>query len=674
MAVTRSLGEGVIVKLLKRYAFISDDRLGRIYFPLDAALIAPECSDLRERFKENDEVIFTAQRQTPAHNECNYVASSVVKKNELITVNGIISDISDTFAYGEDRNYGKIFIPFSARNELNRAWVGRGAEIGAACTLKIMRQPEVNHCQYVAFAIYFENRAEEISNALSEVPLQRQCHAKTERQPESVYSQVGVIVSHPESGDAFVFSPQTGLARVPFSVLNAEMNLGSWIKYDVKKYVLADHPKCAWKAVNISPLGQLLKVLTDGRDQKELVVETLAVVCRVGASSRSAWLWNDYIGRIHVSGPCFVSRMKAFSVVRLRAQYTGSFEDVPWCAVEMETMADNAEGLNSCAQLLLTSDQWQVKFVRKQAGGAFYGFLKNECLESKEESDSAFFAWTDMTEGDVPPQVGDMCRATVYKQYRDKKHSWRAVMVTPLDEHGKPQFWHPLIQMPRQIRGLPFRTRSISSETNGVINVVNSANVDTVASPLIPLSCYTNRIPSSEGSESVSDITCDFDGFGSSFLNKSGDLQELSPVAADENDVQNAKSLIYSNAPPVSLRCWDPRGYSINELLCNGQLGNPFEPNRSQDGDLSATFYGADNNIVSTLDTMRASVKPEQRNFRDIFAANHFGSKTVDVATQTDDVMTSEKVLLREILKNQELLFKIAELYPVLLKQIFKVD
>lgn len=35
---------------MKKYAFIQDERLGKIYFPLEAARVTGVCSDLRERF------------------------------------------------------------------------------------------------------------------------------------------------------------------------------------------------------------------------------------------------------------------------------------------------------------------------------------------------------------------------------------------------------------------------------------------------------------------------------------------------------------------------------------------------------------------------------------------------------------------------------------------------
>lgn len=36
--------------MVKKYAYITDERLGNVYFPIAAACISAECSDLREKF------------------------------------------------------------------------------------------------------------------------------------------------------------------------------------------------------------------------------------------------------------------------------------------------------------------------------------------------------------------------------------------------------------------------------------------------------------------------------------------------------------------------------------------------------------------------------------------------------------------------------------------------
>ena len=75
MAMTRSLGEGKIYKVFlvyflleteilfqmaKKFAYIQDERLGAVYFPI-AACVSSDCYDLRDKFqvffKENLKVL-----------------------------------------------------------------------------------------------------------------------------------------------------------------------------------------------------------------------------------------------------------------------------------------------------------------------------------------------------------------------------------------------------------------------------------------------------------------------------------------------------------------------------------------------------------------------------------------------------------------------------------------
>ncbi|EPB80189.1 hypothetical protein ANCCEY_00744, partial [Ancylostoma ceylanicum] len=141
--------------------------LGNVLFPIAAAAITSDCSDLREKFsvsscsvsglpwifsvvfnklaifvvnefyfQADEEVIFTAQKQSQVENDFQYVASSVVKKRELIAVSGKITEASDKFCYAEIKKYGRVFVPYSARNDYNKSWLGKGAEVGKVIQLK----------------------------------------------------------------------------------------------------------------------------------------------------------------------------------------------------------------------------------------------------------------------------------------------------------------------------------------------------------------------------------------------------------------------------------------------------------------------------------------------------------------------------------------------------------
>lgn len=41
------------------------------------------------------------------------------------------------------------------------------------------------------------------------------------------------------------------------------------------------------------------------------------------------------------------------------------------------------------------------------------------------------------------PPIDSICRVTAYRQHRDTKHQWRAVLVTPKGKDGKLIYDHP---------------------------------------------------------------------------------------------------------------------------------------------------------------------------------------------------------------------------------------
>ncbi|PAV89913.1 hypothetical protein WR25_15227 [Diploscapter pachys] len=384
MAMTRSLGEGKIYKMAKKFAYIQDERLGAVYFPI-AACVSSDCYDLRDKFQADEIVIFTAQKQQNIQNEnCRYVASSVVKKRELISCSV--------------KKFGKVFVPYSARNELNKAWLGKGAEQGRSCQLKIFRQPDINQCRYVAFGITITEGGNE-ENGTSKLNGQLK---GAEKQPDAAAEQIGVIVSYPSQGDCLVYSAQTGLARLPAAGRQSWMKLGRFLQYDVTKQQ-DTNGKVNWTIKNVKDLGTLYKIIDDYMDESKLHLEVPAVVNRVSTSSRAAWLWNDLIGRIYIPSSCFSRGLHAFASVRIRALYTGAFEDVPWSALSIEVLGDDDEIRKTNAQLLITDDQWVVKFIQAQQQ-TFFGFMDNP------KFGSAFIAWTDLTEGDTPPAQGTVCR------------------------------------------------------------------------------------------------------------------------------------------------------------------------------------------------------------------------------------------------------------------------
>lgn len=639
MANARSLGEGVIIKLLKKYAFIQDDKLGRIYFPLGAMLC--DCDDLREKFTENESVIYTAQRQVPAQNGCNFIASSVSRKKDLTTADAIINEICEKYAYAEAPKLGKIFIPFSARNEFNKSWLGKGASVGSRCSLKVLRQPELNHCKFVAYAIYFgdaQEIADDFLNGLKDSQSQKQLLSRIERQPDKARSQFGIIVLYNGlDKDAYVYSAQTGLARVSLSDLKTHIRLGSCLQYDTCKYVTVEHPKCTWRAENVKLMKPFVTILKEkSSDQEKLSIETFAIVCRTSISNRAAWLWNDYVGRIYVNSHCFVSRMKAFTVVRVRAQYTGSFEDVPWSAFDVEVAGDNAEEqLKYAAQLLLTADNWKVNYVAEQATGTFIGFLEHE------HHGSAFFAWTDMTEQDCPPREGSLCRVTFYKQFRDKRHNWRAVLVSLYDENNEPQCHHPRISMSGELRSpTPLLA---SSDASSVASIPEKANtpvpseppLDTADVGLVPWSC-------SDVSEGYHQ---DLD-----FLSKESITRKLS---VQDSVVSNHVNVDKLSSSAADIWGMDPfHGVSRQALMSD-------EPQLHRERLMSDLFYSADEKVS------KENTIPAGANMMSTSSASNTYQAAVGTASkgvQTDAFY--EQKLLKDIFGNKDLVMKILQIYP----------
>ncbi|WKX97983.1 hypothetical protein Q1695_013578 [Nippostrongylus brasiliensis] len=430
MSQNRSLGEGRICKMVKKCAYIIDERLGSVYFPIEAASISGPCSDLREKFTTDEEVIFTAQKHAQAQNDCQYVATSVVKKRELIPATGKICEIYDKYCYAEIKKYGRVFVPYSARNsfnKLNKPWLGYGAEIDKRIHLKIFPQPDIKNCRYVAWSIDM--------NVADEKKGYDKVH-------DTAKEQIGIIVICPAEGDLTVYSSQSGKACLPSSQREPWMQLGTCIRYDVVRQTDGGS-RCTWVVKSVENLGLLYEIIVDNKDSSKLLLRLNAVVNRVSSGTYTAWLWNDVIGRIFVPSYQFKCRLRAMTCVEIVASWTGVFEDVPWTAVELEVLGDDTAIRTQNASLLLTDDNWTVSNIREVPSNGtnqttFFGFINNP------KYGSAFIAWTDLTKDDTPPVPEAKCRATVFFQSRSGKHCWRAVLVTPLSENGYPIWEHPL--------------------------------------------------------------------------------------------------------------------------------------------------------------------------------------------------------------------------------------
>ncbi|KAK6032184.1 hypothetical protein OSTOST_01651, partial [Ostertagia ostertagi] len=634
----------------------------------------------------DEEVIFTAQKQAQPQNDCQFVATSVIKKRELIPVSGKICEIYDKYCYAEVKKYGRVFVPYSARNDfnkLNKPWLGYGAEMDKIIQLKIFRQPDIKNCRYVAWSINM--------NTIDE-------KKGFEKVPDRANGQIGVIVIIPSDGDLTVYSSQSGKATLPSCMREPWMNIGTCIRYDVVKQVDTES-RAIWIVRNVENLGLLYEVIVDNKDPCKLLLRLNAVVNRVSSSTHNAWLWNDIIGRIFVptqqfshrlramicvkitaswtgtfedvpwtatdlelyevivdnKDPCklllrlnavvnrvsssthnawlwndiigrifvptqqFSHRLRAMICVKITASWTGTFEDVPWTATDLEVIGDDATIRVQNASLLQTDDNWTVNIIREVSNintnqPTFFGFISNP------KHGSAFIAWTDLTQGDTPPAPDTKCRATVFFQSRNGKHSWRAVLVTPLGGDGFPIWQHPLhnhsgrLSLPER----PYKLPPPSLPSAGTLPLNSSV------SPVVDVVMKPDKL--------------------------------FSPVVATTLDNMSPLSSIISESPEVSpapyLFTSDASDSYLNQDLLDqldlGKYTSVLFPHSSSDRIWASTKpLGVFSSSVTSTDPL---LTPASR-------LSPTSPTSTDAATQTD--IMSEQEVLKDIMDNKDLFFKV---------------
>nr|CDJ89225.1 octanoyltransferase [Haemonchus contortus] len=610
MSQNRSLGEGRICRMVKKYAYINDERLGNVYFPIAAACISGECTDLREKFTPDEEVIFTAQKQAQPQNDCQFVATSVIKKRELIPVSGKICEIYDKYCYAEVKKYGRVFVPYSARNDfnkLNKPWLGYGAEMDKVIQLKIFRQPDIKNCRYVAWSINM-NLVDEKKGY--------------EKVPDTANGQIGVIVIVPSDGDLTVYSSQSGKATLPSYLRESWMSIGTCIRYDVVKHIDAES-RAIWIVRNVENLGLLYEIVADNKDPCKLLLRLNAVVNRVSSSTHNAWLWNDIIGRIFVPTQQFSHRLRAMVCVKIVASWTGTFEDVPWTATDLEVLGDDAAVRVQNASLLQTDDNWTVNIIREVSNvntnqPTFFGFISNP------KHGSAFIAWTDLTQGDTPPAPDTKCRATVFFQSRNGKHSWRAVLVTPLGSDGFPIWQHPLYNHSGRL-SLPEHPFKLPPPT------LPSVGTLPVSAPLPPLDEAKKQDRF----------------FAPAVSNTLENMSPLSSIISESPEISPAPCLFSSDVSD---------GYLNQDILDHLDLGK-----------YTSCLFPHTNNDRIWATTKPLSVFPTSLTTTEplLMPASRLSPTSPtssDAATQTD--IMSEQEVLKDIMDNKDLFFKVAESLP----------
>ncbi|CAJ0932162.1 unnamed protein product, partial [Mesorhabditis belari] len=658
--MNRALGEGKVTKLVKKYAYIQDDRLGKVYFPLEAARITIDCVDLREKFNENDIVIFTAQKQASTTNDCQYAASSVIKKKDLIHCYGKITETFDKFCYVDVKKFGKVFVPYSARTEAGKPWLGRGAEKGKTCSIRIFRQPDINTCKYVAFG--WKNFVT-LHFSISRITT------------DSTRLQIGCIVRYADANDCLIYSAQTGLARLPANMVRPWMYLGGWLKYDISRdpnsLTNGDPSKSltTWIVRDPVDLGMLFEVEEDQMDGSRLQLSLNCVVNRVSISNRHAWLWNDFIGRIYVPPGCFRHSLRPMECAKARVVYTGAFDDVPWSALHLEVIGPNDEIRQTNAQLLLTDDNWSITHVQSQQG-TFFGFMENP------KYGSAFIAWTDLAEGEAVPAKEQRCRATVFKQHREKKHQWRAVLVAPLEDKAASYPLHVhsgVLQIPRPFRAPqqpntpsppppPVQQQPIGTRTSQDRSMASLLRMSSPPGVMgLPMELGLLVKPQSNSTSPITAAKI-INGHRAQRLPS---LQQICPgsmTGVTNSGVSSSASLPSSSVPTPSIT-------SPSQHLSSEDGSDTFSENHEID--ILAAQFGE--SAFRLRDEFSHWLPPSSVNppsFMPLsFAPTSSATSPaaapvpkVDVGTQTD--MICEQRVLRDIMQNRELLMKVFEAFP----------
>lgn len=567
-------------------------------------------------FQPDEEVIFTAQRQSQPQSDYQFVATSVVKKRELIQVSGKISEISDRYCYAEVKKYGRVFVPYSARNDfnkLNKPWLGTGAEVDKVIQLKIFRQPDIKNCRYVAWSINMNHIDEKKG---------------FDKVPDTANGQIGVIVVCPMDGDLTVYSSQSGKATLQSSLREPWMVIGTFIRYDVVRQVDSES-RAIWAVRNVENLGLLYEMIVDNKDTSKLMLRLNAVINRVSSHTCNAWLWNDVIGRIFVPTQQFTRCLRskgAMACVKITAMWTGTFEDVPWTATDIEFLGDDTAIRIQNASLLQTDDNWTVNIIREVSNNStsqptFFGFISNP------KYGSAFIAWTDLTQGDSPPAPDSKCRATVFFQSRNGKHSWRAVLVTPLDADGNPIWPHPLyvhsgrLSLPEHPYRLPPPTLPSP--------VVPLPLVNQCTMPLTPIDVAKKADPflTSVAASNVSHMspligeTPEVSPVAYGFSSESSD-NYLNQDLLDQLDLSKYTSVLFPHSTTDSI-------WAASKSIAGGAFG--------------------------LLPSADAPLTPVSR-------SSPTSPTSTDAATQTD--IMSEQEVLKDIMDDKDLFFTVTEKLP----------
>ncbi|GMT14428.1 hypothetical protein PFISCL1PPCAC_5725 [Pristionchus fissidentatus] len=267
-----------------------------------------------------------------------------------------------------------------------------------------------------------------------------------ERMVTSHSQMLGVVVDESPSY-GLIYSSSCGLCLLPHSPYTPSLDRGTVVLFRVFPLthpLNSNVPSIHWTAVQVSSRGKMFEKIPYFRHLK-LQLQVDAIVNRVDKKARSAWLWNDTIGRIHVAPLYFNPSLRPFDVVRLVARFDAHFEDVPWSGKCLMNQSDSDKKRAEVGRMLWTSDGWTVVHTQmahnRQSIRPFYAILSHSL------HGVVFCAWTDMNGSDIIPEKNAVFRATIHSQIRPDKCSQRAVLVTQLNEKGQPIHYHPFFNV-----------------------------------------------------------------------------------------------------------------------------------------------------------------------------------------------------------------------------------
>ncbi|CAI2341283.1 unnamed protein product [Caenorhabditis sp. 36 PRJEB53466] len=435
------LGEGRLVRQ-GRNMFIRSGE-GENY----RSVFVPETA-IRQNYKDysffdnNEYLAYSAQLEGN-----RYCAISVIRPKDLKLMYGQLCLLDTVLRYAHvviNGKSDKVLVPFAARTVEGTQWFGNGAAVDKNYCVQVMRQDEYFGCKFVAYIIQEDNRKmnlpplsmdTQISAPMKKLGTTTAWQRQSDHQSvESVQNHSGVIIEQYENGTLLISSPTCQNVYFPTENQESWMKLGRFLTFDGRR--VSDCKTDAMFGSNPTDLGTIFTFTHISPLQM-----TVDAVLNKVSFGKSAWAWNDHIGRIYipwlsVSKGLTTARPFPFASVHLDIVYNGKHDDIPWVATNATLAADTeaAAILRANAQLLKTDDNWKVQsVVDGPENPSIFMYRHDEGLGKRI---SCFAKISDVNGSEVP-KPGTMCRVSYYPQERHARHALRAVVVTVMEKCEK---------------------------------------------------------------------------------------------------------------------------------------------------------------------------------------------------------------------------------------------